>query len=41
MVNDIQARFSGDNAKLIWSVSLDDKKLESETYRILAVLDKR
>ena len=40
LVNDIQAEFSGDNAKLKWSVSIDGKKLDSETYKILAVLDK-
>jgi hypothetical protein len=40
IVADIQAEFSGKNAKLIWPVSLDGKKLESETYKILAVLDK-
>lgn len=40
LVNDIQAEFDGDKAKLIWSVSIDSKKTESETYKILAVLDK-
>jgi hypothetical protein len=40
LVNDIQAEFSGDKAKLLWTVSVDGKKLESETYQILAVLDK-
>jgi hypothetical protein len=40
IVNDIHAEFSGDNAKLKWPVSIDGKKLESETYKILAVLDK-
>jgi hypothetical protein len=39
-VNDIQAEFKGKNAKLKWPVSLDGKKFESETYKILAVLDK-
>lgn len=40
LVNDIQAEFKGKNAKLFWPVSLDGKKVESETYKILAVLDK-
>jgi hypothetical protein len=40
LVTDIQADFKGDKAKLSWSVSLDGKKMQSETYRILAVLDK-
>jgi hypothetical protein len=39
-VNGIQAEFDRDKAKLMWPVSLDGKKLESETYKILAVLDK-
>ena len=40
LVNDIQAEFHGDNAKLIWPVSLDGKKKQSETYKVLAILDK-
>jgi hypothetical protein len=40
LVNDIQADFDGDKAKLYWSVSIDGKKIESETYKVLAVLDK-
>ena len=40
LVNSIQADFHGDNAKLIWSVSIDGKKMQSETYKILGVLDK-
>lgn len=39
-VNDIQAEFKGNSAKLKWPVSLDGKKMESETYKVLAVLDK-
>ena len=39
LVNNIQAEFKGDNAKLKWSVSIDGKKMQSETYKILAVLD--
>ena len=38
LTDDIRADFKGKNAKLSWSVSLDGKKFESETYRILAVL---
>jgi hypothetical protein len=38
IVDEIQADFNGKNAKLEWSVSLDGKKKESETYAILGVL---
>ena len=38
MVDDIQANFKGKNSKLAWPVSLDGKKLESETYTIVAIL---
>jgi len=41
LVNNIEAEFDGDKAKLKWSVSIDGKKMQSETYTILAVLDKR
>jgi hypothetical protein len=40
LANNIQAEFEGGKAKLKWPVSIDGKKLESETYRILAVIDK-
>lgn len=40
LVDDIQAEFKGKNAKLRWLVSIDGKTFESETYRIVAVLDK-
>jgi hypothetical protein len=40
LVDNIQAEFHGDNAKLIWVVSLDGKKMQSETYKVLAILDK-
>ena len=40
VVDNFQADFKGDNAKLIWPVSLDGKKMQSETYKILGVLDK-
>ena len=40
VVDNIQADFKGGNAKLIWPVSLDGKKTDSETYKILGILDK-
>lgn len=40
LVDDIEAEFKGKNAKLFWPVSLDGKKFESETYKILGVLDR-
>lgn len=40
LVDSLQADFHGDNAKLMWSVSLDGKKMTSETYKILGVFDK-
>ena len=40
LVDTIEANFHGDKAKLEWVVSLDGKKTQSETYRILAILDK-
>ncbi len=40
LVNEFEAEFDGDKAKLKWSVSIDGKKTESETYKILGVFDK-
>jgi hypothetical protein len=40
LVNDIEANFHGDKAKLEWVVSLDGKKKQSETYKVIAILDK-
>ena len=40
LVDAIQADFKGDNAKLIWPVSLDGKKMQSETYKILGISEK-
>lgn len=40
LVDNIQVDFNGDKAKLMWVVSLDGKKTQSETYKILAILDK-
>jgi len=39
LVNNIRAEFDDDKAKLIWPVSLDGKKTESETYKLLGVVD--
>ncbi len=36
----VEAEFRGDKAKLEWSVSLDGKKKQSETYKIIGVLSK-
>lgn len=41
LVDDIRVDFHGDKAKLIWPVSIDGKKMQSETYKILGVLEKR
>ena len=38
LVDDIHAEFKGNNAKLFWPVSLDGKKIDSETYKILAIV---
>jgi len=38
LVDEINADFHGDKAKLEWVVSLDGKKMQSETYKILAIL---
>ena len=40
LVDNVQADFHGDKARLEWVVILDGKKKQSETYRVLAVLDK-
>lgn len=37
LVDELQAEFKGDNAKLSWSVSIDGSKMQSETYKIIAV----
>jgi hypothetical protein len=39
-VDNIQVEFKGNNAKLAWPVSVDGLKLESETYKIVALLEK-
>lgn len=40
LVDDVQADFHGGKAKLEWVVSLDGKKLQSETYTVLGILNK-
>jgi len=35
--DEVTAEFNGDEAKLIWSVSLDNRKMQSETYTILNI----
>ena len=37
LVDAFEAIFDGDKAKLFWPTSLDGKKVESETYKIVAV----
>jgi hypothetical protein len=39
--DDVTAEFKGDEAKLIWSISLDDRKTQSETYTILNIVPRR
>jgi hypothetical protein len=36
--DEVTAEFNGDEAKLVWSVSLDNRKMQSETYTILNIL---
>ena len=40
LIDEIQVEFDGDKAKLKWPVSIDGKKVESETYKVLGILDK-
>jgi hypothetical protein len=40
MTNTIDAEFDGDNAKLEWPVSIDGKKKQNETYKIIGILTK-
>jgi hypothetical protein len=39
LVDELQVETHGDKAKLFWNVSLDGKKVQSETYKIIAVSD--
>ena len=41
LVENIQVDFKGDKAKLIWPVSVDGSKVQSETYVILGVLSQQ
>jgi hypothetical protein len=41
LVDHFQAEFNGDKAKLIWVVSIDGKKTQSETYKVLAIFDRK
>jgi hypothetical protein len=36
----VEAEFDGDNAKLEWPVSIDGKKKQGETYKIIGILSK-
>lgn len=40
LANNVQAEFDGDKAKQKWPVSIDGRKMQSETYKVLAILDK-
>jgi hypothetical protein len=40
LVDDIQVEFKGKNAKLLWPAGIDGRTFDSETYKILAVLNK-
>jgi hypothetical protein len=40
MTNIIDAEFDGDNAKLEWPFSIDGKKKQNETYKIIGILTK-
>jgi hypothetical protein len=40
LTDTVDADFNGENAKLEWSISLDGKKKQSETYKIIGVLAK-
>jgi len=40
LVENVEADFKGDNAKLIWPVSIDGKKMQSETYKTLGIFEK-
>lgn len=41
MVEHVQAQFNGASAKLEWPIAPGGKKLESETYKVVAVLNKK
>jgi hypothetical protein len=41
MVEHVDAKFIGKSAKLKWQVGTDGKKTESESYKVVAMLEKR
>ena len=41
LIDEIKAEFDGDKAKLLWPVSIDGKKTQSETYKILGIFPKQ
>jgi hypothetical protein len=41
LVEHVQAEFLGRSARLKWPIGPDGKKTESETYKVVALLDKR
>ena len=41
MVEHVEAEFIGQNAKLQWQIGTDGKKTGSETYKVVAMLEKR
>ena len=41
MVEHVEAEFIGQSAKLKWQVGTDGKKIESETHKVVAMLEKR
>ena len=41
MVEHVEAEFIGQSAELKWQVGTDGKKTESETYKVVAMLEKR
>jgi hypothetical protein len=38
MLDDVSAEFSGDKATMRWVVSIDGKKFQQETYKVVAVI---
>jgi hypothetical protein len=41
LVENVEAEFTGQTARLQWPIGTDGKKTESETYKVVALLDKR
>lgn len=41
LVEHVEAKFRGKSARLEWPIGPDGKKTESETYKLVALLDKR